>query len=197
MLQRVFDLFVQADVPRDRDQSGLGIGLTLVKNLVELHSGTVHAHSDGPGAGSEFVVRLPLVDAAAASPHRELPVKSTGQRRVMLVEDRADSRGVLAELLELLGHAVIPVADGVEALRLAREDLADAFVIDIGLPGMDGYELARELRGLPDGERVMLIALTGYGSPEEKERAREAGFDAHLTKPADIEQLHRLLARTP
>jgi signal transduction histidine kinase len=197
MLPRVFDLFVQAEAPRGRDSGGLGIGLTLVKNLVELHSGIVEAHSSGPGTGSEFVVRLPLVDAAAAAaPAGGSLLKPAGRRRVVLVEDHADSRTMLAELLELLGHQVVAVPDGAEALRLAAEALPEAFVVDIGLPGMDGCELARELRRLPEGERVVLIALTGYGSPEEKERALEAGFDAHLTKPADIEQLHQLLSRT-
>jgi signal transduction histidine kinase len=197
MLPRVFDLFVQAEAPRGRDPGGLGIGLTLVKNLVELHGGIVEAHSAGRGTGTEFAVRLPIVDpAVAAAPGSAPRVKPAAHRRVVLVEDHTDSRTVLAELMDLLGHHVVAVPDGAAALRLAAEGLPEAFVVDIGLPDIDGYELARELRRLPDGERLVLIALTGHGSPEEKERAREAGFDAHLTKPADIEQLHQLLTRS-
>jgi signal transduction histidine kinase/CheY-like chemotaxis protein len=197
-LPRIFDLFVQAETSLYRREGGLGIGLTLVKMLADLHGGTVEAHSEGPGKGAEFVVRLPVAEEAGSiEPSRdgdrgEKPVS----RRVALVEDNPDSREVLADLLELLGHQVLTAAHGLEALRLARQEKPEAFVVDLGLPGMDGYEVARALRGMPGGERLLLIALTGHGGPENEERARKAGFDAHLTKPADIDELQRLLATT-
>jgi CheY-like chemotaxis protein len=198
-LPRIFDLFVQADPSPGRREGGLGLGLTLVKNLVELHGGAVGACSEGPGKGCEFVVRLPLVDETRlAQPlGSEAPSTPLIRRRVVVVEDSADSREVLAELLQLLGHQVLTAADGPEALRLAQEQMPETFVVDMGLPGMDGYQVARALRQLPGGEQLLLIALTGYGTLEDKERAREAGYDAHLTKPADIDELQRLLRQLP
>lgn len=199
LLPRIFELFVQADTSQHRPRGGLGIGLALVRHLVELHGGTVEADSPGLGQGTEFTVRLPLMAAGAAPPalHLEAPARTASKRPVALVEDNPDSRAVLAELLEVLGYQVVTAANGSEALRLARENGPNAFVIDIGLPGMDGYEVARRLRQAPGGKDLLLIALTGYGGKEERERAREAGFDAHLTKPADIDALERLLAATP
>jgi CheY-like chemotaxis protein len=196
MQARIFELFVQADTSVERRQGGLGIGLTLVKTLVELHGGTVAAKSVGFGRGSEFEVRLPLFtpEALPAPLAGEGLVKPSLGRRIGLVEDSEDSRLVLAELLRLLGHEVFAVEDGPAALRLAAREAPEVFIVDIGLPGMDGYEVARALRGAPGGEKRLLIALTGYGSDEEKERAREAGFDAHLTKPAAIDELERLLS---
>jgi signal transduction histidine kinase len=198
-LPRIFDLFVQADPSPGRREGGLGLGLTLVKNLVELHGGAVGACSEGPGKGCEFAVRLPLVDETRlAQPlGSEAPSTPLIRRRVVVVEDSADSREVLAELLQLLGHQVLTAADGPEALRLAQDQMPETFVVDMGLPGMDGYQVARALRRLPGGGQLLLIALTGYGSLEDKERAREAGYDAHLTKPADIDELQRLLRQAP
>jgi signal transduction histidine kinase len=197
LLPRIFDLFTQAETARDRSRGGLGIGLALVKTLVELHGGVVEARSDGPGEGSEFVVRLPLLAAVAVRDETRLgatvPPRYRGQ--IAVVEDNPDSRAVLADLLEALGYPVVTAADGPTALRLSQEEHVEAFVIDIGLPGMDGYEVARRLRQQPDGGRMLLIALTGYGSPEDEERARAAGFDAFLTKPAPIDELEQLLSR--
>jgi signal transduction histidine kinase len=197
LLPRVFDLFTQAETSRSRHQSGLGIGLALVKTLVELHGGVVEAASDGPGQGSEFVVRLPLLTPVTPlePSHSNAPEGARRRLRVGLVEDNDDARAVLADLLELLGHEVLTAADGPSALRLAQERLALAFVVDIGLPGMDGYEVARRLRRLPGGERLLLVALTGYGGPDEEALARDAGFDAHLTKPANIDELDHLLTQ--
>jgi CheY-like chemotaxis protein len=199
LLPRVFDLFTQAETARDRPGGGLGIGLTVVKRLVELHGGTIEAQSAGLGQGSEFVIHLPLAEAGTSAPPlgSAVPAKPAPRRRVALVEDDADSREVLADLLELLGHQVLSAANGDEALRLAQTDAPEAFVVDLGLPGRDGYEVARALRQQPGGEHVLLIALSSYGSPEDKDRARKAGFDAHLTKPANIEELERLLAMSP
>jgi signal transduction histidine kinase/ActR/RegA family two-component response regulator len=197
-LPRVFALFAQADAPLERAQGGLGIGLAIVKHLVELHGGTVEARSEGPGKGSEFVVRLPLIRNHA--PSALLPTdeeQHRRRRRVALVESNDDSRTVLAEVLELLGYPVVTAANGPAALRLVEEHRPEVFVVNIGLPGMSGYELARALRAMPGGGQMLLIALTGYGRPEELELAREAGFDAHLTKPADIEELQGLLDRSP
>jgi signal transduction histidine kinase/CheY-like chemotaxis protein len=196
MLPRVFDLFVQADTSLDRRQGGLGLGLALAKNLAEMQGGAVEARSEGLGAGSEFIIRLPLArtsetaaDAALASTVEREPIS----RHVLLVDDQPDARTSLADVLEMLGHHVFTAANGPEALRLAWEEQPEVAIVDIGLPGMTGYELAQQLRRIPGGDRARLIALTGYGSPEDKERARQAGFDAHLTKPADFAELERLL----
>jgi signal transduction histidine kinase len=200
-LSRVFELFTRGEMAPQYHQGGLGLGLALVKHLVELHGGTVEATSAGPGKGSEFSVRLPLVAEQTTPLERCLGAtvrdRPRAERRIILVEDNADACAMLAELLELLGHEVLSAASAETALALAAESNSDVFVIDIGLPGMDGYELARRLRGLPGGERALLIAITGYGSAEEKEAARKAGFDAHLTKPTDLDELQRLLMIAP
>jgi signal transduction histidine kinase/CheY-like chemotaxis protein len=198
LLPRVFELFTQADTARDRPQSGLGIGLALVKTLVELHGGTIAAASAGLGAGSEFVVRLPLVKEAIRTPLAPATAGPTpARRRVAVVEDNTDAREMLAELLELRGYSVVTAADGQAALCLAGPEPPEVLIVDIGLPVIDGYGVARRWRQMPGGEETLLIALTGYGSEDEKEQAREAGFDAHLIKPADIEELEQLLDRWP
>lgn len=198
MLSQVFEQFVQADSSLDRRQGGLGLGLTLARKLAELHGGTVEAHSEGLGTGSEFIICLPVAREAEAR-REPLAVETSSDRlagrRVVLVDDNADARATLADVLEMLGHHVLVAADGPEALRLTWEEQPEAYVVDIGLPGMDGYEVARKLRQTPGGEQALLIALSGYGSAEDKERAREVGFDAHLTKPANVEELQRLLTR--
>ena len=199
MLERVFDLFSQSDRTLERAQGGLGIGLTLVRALVRQHGGEVTARSPGPGRGSTFEVRLPVL--RSAWPHRRRDDGGPGARgaegqplRVLIVEDNEDNRESLLLLLEGLGHAAGAAGDGPQALgRLAREAY-DLAVIDIGLPGMDGYELARRVRETA-GSRVCLVALTGYGQPEDRERARAAGFDDHVTKPLDLKALETVLAR--
>jgi signal transduction histidine kinase len=195
LLPRIFDLFTQGDTARDRPQGGLGIGLALVKTLVELHGGTITAASAGLGAGSEFVVRLPLAKELIRAPVAPAVTTKASRPRLALVEDNPDAREVLAELLELRGYSVRTAADGPAALQLAGPEQPEVLIVDIGLPGMDGYEVARRWRQMPGGEGTLLIALTGYGSEIEKEQAREAGFDAHLIKPADIEELVQLLDR--
>jgi CheY-like chemotaxis protein len=196
MLSRVFDLFAQADSAPDRAHGGLGIGLTLVRKLVELHRGTIVAHSDGLGKGSEFVVRLPLV-AAAARESAESGAPAAGatiSRRILIVEDNSDNRQSMTMVLQLLGHEVEEAPDGVKGVERAMAFRPQAALIDIGLPGMDGFQVAQEIRaGLGDG--VMLIALTGYGQQEDRRRAHEAGFDALLVKPVEIEELSRVLAQ--
>jgi len=197
MLESIFGLFTQETVTLARSQGGLGIGLTLVRRLVELHGGTVRAHSDGLGSGSRFEVRLPL-DAQAAE--AEAPVAQApdehGSKRILVVEDGADTRESLAMLMSTWKHEVIFAANGPEGVDRARELRPDVALIDIGLPGFDGYEIARRIRA--DGSlwarAVRLIALTGYGQAADRARALEAGFDVHLLKPVDPAKLRELLA---
>ena len=191
-LPRVFELFSQAQGALDRAQGGMGIGLTVVKRLVELHDGTVTARSEGLGRGSSFEVRLPLCrEAASPAPGKRNGVAR--RRRVMLVEDNPDTRQVLQLALEQAGHEVVTSADGLNAFELARRQPPEAMLIDIGLPGQDGYDLAREVRSI-FGRSVRLIALTGYGQADDRRRALEAGFDDHLTKPVDLETIEQALA---
>jgi PAS domain S-box-containing protein len=188
----MFEPFVQAEHTLARSKGGLGLGLPLVKCLTELHGGTVEARSAGPGRGSEFVVRFPLVDGRP-EPERTLRVPSASPLSVLLVEDNVDAADSLAELLEIMGNQVRVARDGTSGLALARELLPDLVLCDIGLPDLDGYEVARAFRDDPVLRAVRLVALSGYTQPEEVERARDAGFDAHLGKPADVRQLVQLL----
>jgi signal transduction histidine kinase len=201
MLFAVFDLFTQVDRSLDRSQGGLGIGLTLVKRLVELHGGRVQAFSPGPNQGSEFVVRLP---ALALAPARLATVNGASAakggpgrpaaRRVLVVDDNADAACSLALLLRLSGHEVKVCHDGPAALEAAASYRPEVVLLDIGLPGMDGYAVARRLRALPGPGPALLAALTGYGQEDDIRRSREAGFDQHLVKPVDPELLTNLLA---
>jgi PAS domain S-box-containing protein len=201
MLPRVFDLFAQAERSLARIQGGLGIGLTIVKRLVELHGGRVEASSDGLGTGAEFVVRLPatLVPTIAADAREGTAASATGDdhaegTRVLVVEDNVDAADSLGALLEVLGHHVQIANDGPRALDLARAHPPDLMLVDIGLPGMDGYEVAREIRRDPRLRHVVLVALTGYGREEDRTRALEAGFDRHLVKPVEPDTLQSLVA---
>ncbi|HYO12101.1 MAG TPA: PAS domain S-box protein [Thermoanaerobaculia bacterium] len=197
LLPRIFDLFVQGERSLDRAHGGLGIGLTLVRSLVERHGGTVAAASEGPGRGSEITVRLPLLpDAARDAPAAAAvpPEKRRETVRVLLVEDNEDAAAALAELLRIWGHRVAVVHDGPSALQAARAEQPDVVLLDIGLPGMDGYEVARAFRELPGLEEVTLVALTGYGQDSDRLRSSLAGIDHHLVKPVDPDQLRRLIA---
>jgi signal transduction histidine kinase/CheY-like chemotaxis protein len=199
MLPRVFELFVQVDHAATRSQGGLGIGLTLVNNLVEMHQGTVTAHSDGLGKGSEFVVRLPLSTRAAQedegpktglSTHPALP----SGHRLLVVDDNQDAADSLAMLLRLRGYEVRIAHNGPTALELVNDYRPELVFLDIGMPGMDGYEEARRLRRQPGLESVRLAALTGWGQKEHRRRTAEAGFDHHLVKPVEPKALEELLA---
>ena len=203
MLTRVFDMFVQVD-SGERSRQGLGIGLTLVKRLVEMHGGTVEARSAGRGAGSEFVVRLPaLRDQRRAGGDGDAPPvaderrKSDLQRhRILIVDDHHDAGDSLATLLRLLGHTVRVAYDGVAALEAVKLFKPSVALLDIGMPGMDGIELGTRLRSDPANQNLLMIALTGYGRNEDRERSRRAGFNAHLVKPVDVAALNTLLAQT-
>jgi signal transduction histidine kinase/ActR/RegA family two-component response regulator len=195
VLPYIFDLFTQAERTPDRSQGGLGIGLALVKSLVALHGGRVAAFSEGPNKGSEFVIRLPLLSGAEAQePQQPLDQANDGAVRVLVVDDNADAAQMLATLLEAHGHVVSVEYDGTGGLARALRERPEVMLLDIGLPDMDGHELARRLRSSPDTANAMLIALTGYGQSEDRERARQAGFDRHLVKPADLSELLRILA---
>ena len=182
----------------DRGTGGLGLGLTLVKRLVEMHGGSVSAHSEGSGKGSEFVIRLPLATSAplCADAHadRLLASVTPRKRRILLVEDSADVRETLKEFLEDLGHEVTVAVNGPEGLARLRELRPDVALVDAGLPGIDGYEVARRARAEPGGDKLYLVALTGNGSPEAKAKAEKAGFNFHLTKPVDIKELSRVVS---
>ena len=196
-LPRIFEMFVQIDTSLERSVSGLGIGLTLVKSLVEMHEGTVHVHSAGLGQGSEFVVRLPIV---IEQPRAPLPVLSADQphgkngRRILVVDDNEDSASSLAGLLKLTGHQTQTASDGLEAVAVTLVFLPEVVLLDIGLPGLNGYDACRQIRAQPGGARLLLIALTGWGQDEDRRKSQEAGFDAHLVKPVDHGQLMKLLA---
>jgi two-component system, sensor histidine kinase len=198
LLPNVFALFAQADVPMVRSMGGLGIGLTLVQTLVQLHAGTVTASSAGPGRGSEFEVSLPLASVSVVE-QTAVPSRSNDEtkRRVLLVEDNADALEVLADLLSMWGHEVRAVPDGLSGVDTALSMRPDVALIDIGLPGIDGYEVARRIRADPNGRALKLVALTGYGAPEQRERASQAGFDLHITKPVQPAGLAKLLQDMP
>jgi signal transduction histidine kinase/DNA-binding response OmpR family regulator len=202
LLPRVFDLFIQGDRSLDRSQGGLGIGLTLVRSLVELHGGTVEVHSPGPQQGSEFVVRLPLSAMApppeppppAAPPDVALPPAG---RRVLVVDDNVDLVTTTSMLLRKLGHKVYSAHDGPSAIEAAAACHPQVILVDIGLPGMNGYDVARHLRQRPGFHRVLLVAMTGYGQQEDRQRSRDAGFDHHLVKPVRLQELQALLTVEP
>jgi PAS domain S-box-containing protein len=196
-LASVFDVFTQVDRSLERSQGGLGVGLTLVKSLVEMHGGSVEAHSEGAGQGSEFIVRLPVLQTeqpSEASKVEQTVRRPAAPRRVLVVDDNVDAAESLAMLLRIDGHEVRPVYDGTAALEAARTFRPEVILLDIGLPGISGYEVARRLRREPGLEKAFLVALTGYGQDDDRIQSQEAGFDTHLVKPADPTALQELLA---
>jgi PAS domain S-box-containing protein len=198
MLGRVFELFMQGERSLDRAHGGLGIGLTLVQRLVEMHGGTVEARSEGPGRGTEMLVRLPVVVPEEERPRAAADDVSLaaggGGRRVLVVDDNRDAADSLAMLLRMLGHEVQTAGDGVEAVQAAAAFRSDFVILDIGLPRMDGYEAARRIREEARGREIVLVALTGWGQEDDRRRSHEAGFDHHLTKPVALSSLQELLA---
>lgn len=197
VLPLIFDLFVQGERSLDRSQGGLGIGLTVVRRLVDLHGGTVQADSDGPGMGSTFTVHLPAVSAPKATAGEQTPIVAAASepRRVLVVEDNEDLREMLGILLEQDGHEVELANDGPSGLEAALNFRPDVGLLDLGLPGFDGYALARQIRAHDGGDQIYLVALTGYGQPEDLLRSKEAGFDAVVVKPLGVNQLSLLLQR--
>jgi PAS domain S-box-containing protein len=193
MLPRVFELFAQAEQPMDRSVGGLGIGLTLSRRLVEMHGGTIIASSDGHGRGAQFTVRLPVEMASTPLPPPAAPSPDRS-RSILIVEDNDDARESLRLLLESLGHRVIEAGDGPRGLALALHHRPEVVLVDLGLPGLDGHEVARALRASPIGETATLIAVTGYGQADDRRRSKEAGFDAHLVKPVSPSLLSSLIA---
>jgi CheY-like chemotaxis protein len=195
LIARVFDLFVQGDTSLDRSKSGLGIGLALVRKLVELHGGQVQAESAGAGKGSEFVVRLPLAPAGAEVKESEPACGEEGDSlRVLVVDDQRDIADSITMLLTVCGHSAKAVYDGVEALRLCRAEHPDVMFVDIGMPGLTGYELAEEVRRDPSLADIRLVALTGYGGEHDRANALSAGFHMHLTKPVTLQVLTSALS---
>ncbi|MFP2897865.1 response regulator [Corallococcus sp. 4LFB] len=193
--ERIFELFAQLDAGLARSRGGLGIGLTLVRNLVEEHGGQVDVFSEGPGQGSLFTVTLPLLtDAARPEATVERIESRRGEWRILLVDDNPDAREGLSEMLQLWGHTVAVAEDGPEALAMATPGTYDVIILDIGLPGLDGYQVAQELRGRVASD-AHLIALTGYGAPEDRSRSEKAGFDLHLVKPVELVEIGRVLAQ--
>jgi CheY-like chemotaxis protein len=208
---RIFDMFTQLNHRTGRPQSGLGIGLALVRKLLEMHGGTVTAFSEGNGLGSEFLITLPVIskeagegaaDGRSASPlalNDSAGEEATPQirRRILVADDNSDALESLATLLELGGHEVFSAANGALALESAERHLPEVALLDIGMPKLDGYEVARRIRAQPWGRRITLVALTGWGQESDRRRSGEAGFDSHLVKPLDLDKLTELLERLP
>jgi CheY-like chemotaxis protein len=196
MLPRVFELFSQADRSLAHSQGGLGIGLTLVSNLVRLHGGSVQAFSQGQDQGSEFVVRLPILKASKADMNDKSSIEAPAvkPRRILIVDDNVDALITMAMLLRARGHEVQTAQSGEAALASISANDPEIALLDIGLPGMDGYELARRLRAEPASANMILIAVTGYGQDDDRQRTRQAGYDFHFVKPVNLTELEDLLA---
>jgi len=198
-LDRIFDMFTQVDNTLERSRGGLGIGLTLVKRLVEMHGGSVTAHSEGRGLGSEFVVRLPVLkeklvmETQAPVRDESSAAKSIAARRILVVDDNEDSASSLATLLQITGHETHIATDGLAAIEAAERLRPDVVLLDIGMPKLNGYDTCKRVRGEPWGKHIVMVALTGWGQEEDRNRSRAAGFDAHLVKPVDFVALTSLL----
>jgi len=199
MLSKIFEMFAQVDQTLEKSQSGLGIGLTLARRLIEMHGGKIEAHSDGPGQGSEFIVYL----AAALSVVPQNPrtinendaAYAPNQCRILIADDNEDSVMSMALLLASMGNEVRTVNDGLEAVHVAAEFEPDVIILDIGMPKLNGYEACRRVREQPFGERIVMIALSGWGQDEDKRRSQDAGFNYHFVKPVDPSKLESLLSQ--
>ena len=198
MRSKIFDIFVQADGAKDRAQGGLGIGLTLVKALVELHGGEVDVQSNGRERGCQFTVRLPrsivIENHDGRSAAADIEVRRGPMRRILIADDNQDAAETLALLMRLARHEVHVACDGPAALELAERIRPDVALLDIGMPGLTGYEVAERIRSEPWGREVLLIAVSGWGQQSDKDRAQMAGFDLHLTKPVDPSEFEQLMA---
>jgi two-component system CheB/CheR fusion protein len=194
MLPQVFELFTQVDRSLDRSQGGLGIGLTVVRKLAEMHGGSVSATSEGIGRGSEFTVRLPLTATSQPNENSPAPVERSGPLKILVVDDNVDMAMSLGLLLRQAGHTISTAHDGPAALEAARSFAPDVILLDIGLPGLDGYRVAEALRREPALAKVRLVAVSGYGQAEDRRRTKDAGFDHHLVKPVDFRELVSAIA---
>jgi CheY-like chemotaxis protein len=199
MLSKIFEPFMQLNDSLERSRGGLGIGLTLVKQLVEMHGGAVEARSEGADQGAEFMVRLPIAVTAMkerGQPASEIATKAaTGAgHHILVADDNEDAANSLSALLRIIGHDVRVAYDGAEAVELAATFRPDVILLDIGMPGLNGFEAARDIRARPWGKNVMLIAVTGYGQKADKRRSREVGFNHHIVKPINFTALEKLLA---
>jgi CheY-like chemotaxis protein/anti-sigma regulatory factor (Ser/Thr protein kinase) len=197
-LPHVFEMFTQVDTALERSQGGLGIGLSLVKGLVDMHGGAIEVRSEGPGRGSEFVVRLPVVkmDALPGAHPADADRKSSfaGRWRVLVIDDNRLSAESAAMALRLMGHEITTAYDGIEGIEVAKTFKPDVILLDIGLPKLSGYETARRLREQSWGKSIVLIAVTGYGQDEDRQRALAAGFDYHMVKPVNFGELEQKLS---
>jgi CheY-like chemotaxis protein len=198
MLPHVFEIFSQAEPALVRAQGGLGIGLSLVKGMVELHNGNIEVRSGGLGRGSEFLVRLPIAGPPlvreSAPPREEPEHEVTAKRRVLIVDDNRDSAASMAKLLRVMGHEVDTAHDGEQAVEMAGAMRPEVVLLDIGLPKMNGYAAANTIRQQPWGKKMILIAVTGWGQEEDKRKSKEAGFDQHMVKPIDVRSLMKFLS---
>jgi signal transduction histidine kinase/ActR/RegA family two-component response regulator len=198
MLPRVFDMFWQVDRSLEKSQGGLGVGLAIVKQLVEMHGGKVEAHSEGYGTGSEFIVRLPVVLSVVQEPAETEdgePTLPAARHRILVVDDNVDAATSLAMMLKMMGNDLRTAHDGIQALELAEGYRPDLILLDIGMPKLNGYDVCRRIREQPWGKSATIIALTGWGQEEDKRRSRQAGFDGHLVKPVEPAALEKLLAQ--
>ena len=194
LLPRIFDLFTQGDRSLDRSEGGLGIGLTLVENLVRMHSGSIEARSEGAGLGSEFIVRLPIVATVPASNAETVAASIPGQsKQILIIEDNVDAADTLAMMLQTMGHEAHAAYDGPSGLKDFVQWRPSVVLLDIGLPGMNGFEVAQRLRASSPKNHLKIIALSGYGSDSDRERSRNAGFDHHLVKPVGFDALEKVL----
>ena len=196
---RIFEMFSQVDHNLERAQGGLGIGLTLVRRLVEMHGGTVEVKSEGSGRGSEFIVRIPVpkeAELGSAGRATDLRAAASGKRRILVVDDNRDAAESLGMMLRLMGNEVQTANDGLAAVDVAQEFHPDIILLDIGLPKLNGYDACRRIREQPWSKDMVIVALTGWGQEEDRLRSKEAGFDQHLVKPVDMNDLTRLLAQS-
>jgi CheY-like chemotaxis protein len=196
MLSQIFEMFTQVDRSLEKSQGGLGVGLTIVKRLVEMHGGSVSAHSAGPDTGSRFTVRLPVARTEAATTSASPVSNSAGRpqnRRILVVDDNHDSALTLAMLLKIMGHETQTAHDGVEAVSTAEQFRPELIIMDIGMPRMNGLDACRRIREQPWGKTITMVALTGWGQEQDQQRTREAGFDLHLVKPVQPAELNEVL----
>jgi CheY-like chemotaxis protein len=197
--EQIFQMFTQLDRANQRGTAGVGIGLTLVRSLVQLHGGTIEVHSEGKGKGSEFRVLLPVLATTSPESAQRIspPPLPPRVRRVLVVDDNRDAADLLGAALELMGNEVFTAYDGPSALGLAEQHRPEVVLLDLGMPEVDGYEIARRLRAEPWGNQLKLVALTGWGQLGDRERSRDAGFDQHLVKPVEPALLRKTLDELP